>query len=263
MSEIANEFWRDVEHALEHAHGWSREQAIIVATSYREWLDTRRVRDLVAHEEPEEFAATIAERKKERIQIPFDRLTARTFLHKASEKPQQIALALAEFPLPGGREAFYKTLLGMLKCVSSRRVSVASVIDFLMTNTPTKSRYAARRYIGSVAVMKLWTLHGDGLSLTPAGDEILHRSYYAPEQAMTFMLYVKFTTIAAYVPLWNTIAEHPTTVQVLHPVLEQAVQTTWASDNQTRHRLNWLLSLGFVKEDNHIYSLTDSAKEVT
>ena len=170
----------------------------------------------------------------------------------------------SEFPLPGGVERYFETLLRLLCRVRDNPCEHDELADWLRTEFELTSQSAAiNAYIDLVKRMGLWTTKDGQLRLTPDGLTVVEQARTSESAAKRAVIDIKLRDVNGYDVLFSYLAGGERTFDELDDNLKQSLRVEWKSKNQTMFRVNWLRSLGYVAKDGRQYALTEAGEELT
>lgn len=169
----------------------------------------------------------------------------------------------SEYPLPGGVEEYFTTLVGLLRYIRDNKVTSDDLSSWMSSTFPKASgQTAVNGYIATLARLGLWSQQDDRLRLTAAGTTLLEKAESAPAEAHRQVVEIKYRDFTGYDALFDFLRTGPHDLDTIHEQLKQALAVDWKSKNQTMFRVNWLRSLGYVQKDGFAYRLTDAGRVV-
>lgn len=169
----------------------------------------------------------------------------------------------SDFPLPGGVEQYFETLLRLLRHVRDNPCEHDVLVTWVANNfkNVTKRR-AITMYISYVARMGLWTTKDGRVRLTPDALALVEQAQTSDSEAKRAVIDIKLRTVDGYNVLFAHLAGGERTFDELDENLKQSLGVGWTSKNQTMFRVNWLRSLGYVAKDGRQYALTEGGREL-
>jgi len=169
----------------------------------------------------------------------------------------------SEYPLPGGVEQYFDTLLVLLRHVGEKTVDQEAVRDFIFQTYPqTRGSTAVAGYIGQITRMGLWAAKEGQVRLTPEGSDLIERADADPVAAKRALLEIKRQRIAGYDEMLSLVRDQTLSMDAINSQLQAALGVHYESKNQCTFRLNWLRSLGFLEREGHDYHLTPAGSAV-
>jgi hypothetical protein len=169
----------------------------------------------------------------------------------------------SDFPLPGGVEQYFETLVALLRRVANVPLSHEQLTDVVIELCPNASKSVAiGQYLGAVTRMGFWAAKDGLYRLTPEGHSLLETSDVNGAAARRRVLDVKLRDVIGYPELLQRLSDGSATFDHLDAYLKQRLQTTWTSRNQASFRLGWLRSLGYVAKGDHDFVLTEAGRSL-
>lgn len=170
----------------------------------------------------------------------------------------------SEFPLPGGVEQYFDTLVGMLLYIRDNNVSPEDLSQWMFDSFPSASgQIAVNSYISVLSRMGLWLHQDDLIRLTADGTAIITKAESDPEEAHRLVMEIKYRDFLGYDVLLKLLCDGPQSLDGIHEQLKTALNVDWKSSNQTTFRVNWLRSLEYVEKDGREYRLTNAGRVVS
>lgn len=167
----------------------------------------------------------------------------------------------SEYPLPGGVERYFETLLRFLCRVRDNPCEHGEIADWLRTDFECTSQSTAiNAYIGMVSRMGFWTTKDGQVRLTPEGLAIVEQAETSESEAKRAVIDIKLRDVDGYDVLLAHLRESNRTFDELDANLKRTLGVGWTSKNQTMFRVNWLRSLGYVAKDGRQYALTEAGR---
>jgi len=169
----------------------------------------------------------------------------------------------SEYPLPGGVDQYFETLIALLKYVGDKTVAHEAVVKFVFeTFSQTKGSTAVGIYLGYVSRMGFWQIKDEQVRLTLEGTKLIERAEADASAAKLQVLGVKRQYIAGYDEILTMLRTKSLSMEDVDTQLKAAIGVDWKSRNQTSFRLCWLRSLGFLEREGKEYRLTAAGKVV-
>jgi hypothetical protein len=169
----------------------------------------------------------------------------------------------ADYPLPGGVEQYYVSLLKILHHVRDTHPTYDELVTWIGRTFGVTGSAAVTGYLGSVSKAGLISTKDEAVQPTTDGLTLLDLADESDARARAEVLRLKVRDIAGYDFLMKFMRENgPQTFDVLNTSLKHAMNVDWQSVNQTMFRLNWLRSLGYVRFHAHQYDLTDEGRAI-
>jgi hypothetical protein len=183
---------------------------------------------------------------------------------------RQITIALpnpnkydSEYPLPGGVEKHFDTLVNLLRYIRDNNVTSEDLSKWIFTTFPNASgQIAVNGYIATVGRLGLWSEQDGFYRLTPDGTALVNKAGSDPLQARQMVIEIKHRDFSGYDLIFKLLGQGPQSLDSIHEHLKNALHVDWESKNQTTFRVNWLRSLGYVAKDGREYKLTPNGLDV-
>jgi hypothetical protein len=167
----------------------------------------------------------------------------------------------SEYPLPGGVEQYFETLVALLSYIRDNNVTADDLSNWMFNTFPNASgQIAVNGYIATVNRLGLWLEQESIIRLTPEGTAVVTKAESDPAEARRIVIDIKHRDFLGYDALFRLLSEGPQTLDHVHEHLKEALAVDWKSKNQTAFRVNWLRSLGYVEKDGKEYRLTNTGK---
>lgn len=167
----------------------------------------------------------------------------------------------SDFPLPGGVEQYFETLIKLLGRVAEGPLTHEQLTDAVSDICPNASKSVAiGQYLGAVTRMGFWTAKDGTYRLTPEGHSLLETAEADTSNARRKVIDIKLRDVIGYPELLQRMNDGPLTFNELDTYLKDQLQTGWASRNQAAFRLGWLRSLGYVAKVDREFTLTDAGR---
>jgi hypothetical protein len=167
----------------------------------------------------------------------------------------------SEYPLPGGVEQYFDTLVALLRYIRDNNVTPDDLSKWMFDTFPNASgQIAVNGYIATLNRLGLWLQQDDLIRLTPEGTTVVTKAESDPAEARRTVIEIKHRDFMGYDVLFQLLGEGPQGLDDIHEHLKEALAVDWKSKNQTKFRVNWLRSLGYVEKDGTEYRLTDDGK---
>lgn len=167
----------------------------------------------------------------------------------------------SEYPLPGGVEQYFDTLVALLRYIRDQNISPDALSQWMFDTFPNASgQIAVNGYIAVLSRHGLWLQQDNQIRLTPEGTAIVTKAESAPAEARGMVIEIKYRDFLGYDVLFNLLSQGPQSLDNIHEHLKESLAVDWKSKNQTTFRVNWLRSLGYVQKDGKEYRLTDDGK---
>ncbi|HUQ68131.1 MAG TPA: restriction endonuclease [Planctomycetaceae bacterium] len=169
----------------------------------------------------------------------------------------------SDFPLPGGVEQYFETLIALLRRVANEPLSHEQLTDVVTEVCPNASKSVAiGQYLGAVTRMGFWAAKDGLYRLTPDGHSLLEIADVDGAAARLKVIDIKLRDVIGYPELLQRLSEGTTTFDQLDAYMKQRLQTGWTSRNQAAFRLGWLRSLGYVVKTDHDFALTEAGRSL-
>lgn len=163
----------------------------------------------------------------------------------------------SEYPLPGGVEKYFDTLVDLLIYIRDNSVTLDDLFQWMFETFPNASgQIAVNGYISTLGRLGLWAQQDGYCRLTPEGTAVVSSAKAAPADARRLIIEIKTRDFSGYDVLFNLLSSGPRSLDDLHEHLKEALAVDWKSKNQTAFRVNWLRSLGYAEKEGTEYKLT-------
>lgn len=167
----------------------------------------------------------------------------------------------SEYPLPGGVEQYFDTLIALLQFIRDHNVGPDGLSQWMFDTFPNASgQIAVNGYISVLSRLDLWLEQDDVFRLTPEGTALVTKAESAPVDARRMVIEIKYRDFLGYDVLFELLSQGSQVLDNIHEHLKQSLAVDWKSKNQTNFRVNWLRSLGYVAKEGKNYRLTDEGK---
>lgn len=167
----------------------------------------------------------------------------------------------SDFPLPGGVEQYFDTLLLFLRRIREAPCSHQVFASWIAESVPGSSHATPiNYYISSISRMELWSSKENQIRLTPAGLELLDKAEKSLSDAKRTVVDLKIRLIEGYDVLLAYLVEGPRSLDEMHARLKQTLGVDWKTKQQTMFRVYWLRSLGCVEKQGKNHVLTEAGK---
>lgn len=167
----------------------------------------------------------------------------------------------SEYPLPGGVEQYFDTLVALLRYIRDNNVTPDDLSKWMFDTFPNASgQIAVNGYIATINRLGLWLQQDDLIRLTPEGITVVTEAELDSAIARRMVIEIKHRDFMGYDVLFRLLDRGAQSLDNIHAHLKEALAVDWKSRNQTVFRVNWLRSLGYVEKDGKEYRLTDEGK---
>jgi hypothetical protein len=166
----------------------------------------------------------------------------------------------SEFPLPGGVEKYFDTLVALLRYIRDNNVAPDDLTKWMFNTLNASGQIAVNGYLATLARLGLWSQQDSLCRLTPEGTALVNKAESAPGDARQMVMEIKHRDFSGYDALFKLLSQGPQSLDDIHEHLKEALAVDWKSKNQTTFRVNWLRSLGYAEKDGNQYPLTDDGK---
>jgi len=155
------------------------------------------------------------------------------------------------WPLPGGQEKFFESLLGFLDEIGAQKPTLDSITAWVMKNFEKVTKHkVVESYIRAVLTpLGLINFDGDRIVLTEDGE--LLRS----QRDRAILLDLLKRNISGVVELLDLLATSRVTMEQAHEHLSKTIGVSWATDAQVKFRLQWLTATGTIERDGKYWRL--------
>lgn len=167
----------------------------------------------------------------------------------------------SEYPLPGGVEKYFDTLVDLLRYIRDNDVTLDDLSKWMFDTFPNASgQIAVNGYLATLGRLRLWSQQDSYYRLTPEGTALVDKAASAAADARQMVIEIKHRDFSGYDVLFKLLTEGPRSLDDIHEHLKEALDVDWKSKNQTTFRVNWLRSLGYVEKDGKEYRLTNDGR---
>src|SRR5436190_5023584 len=105
----------------------------------------------------------------------------------------------SEYPLPGGVEQYFDTLVALLRYIRDNNVSFDDLSKWMFSTFPNASgQIAVNGYIAVLSRMGLWLQQDDLIRLTPEGTAIVTKAESEPLEARRIVVEIKYRNFLGY-----------------------------------------------------------------
>ena len=159
------------------------------------------------------------------------------------------------WPLPGGQENFFESLLKFLDEIGSQKPTLDQMTDWVLkTFEKVTKQTVVESYLRAVLTpLNLIEFEGDRIVLTSDGEAL------RTKRERDLLLELLRKNITGIVELLDALSKNALTVEQAWEHLEKTVGVKWDSDNQVKYRLQWLAASGAVRRDGKQWLLTEGA----
>jgi hypothetical protein len=163
----------------------------------------------------------------------------------------------SEFPLPGGVEQYYQTLVSMLKAIRDGHNTAEKMNVWIRQHfEAARGDTAIAGYLNTLQRQGFWRSEDGSFIPSKLSLDILEANENKASEARHVVFETKHQVIAGYEEMLRFLDGGPKAFDEVDRSLQQALGVSWQSKNQTMFRLNWLRSLGYVQKDGQRYMLT-------
>jgi Restriction endonuclease/HB1, ASXL, restriction endonuclease HTH domain len=157
------------------------------------------------------------------------------------------------WPLPGGRHAYFQTLLAFVDYINDAQPTVDEMTDWVKKHYEkvTKNKVVLsylRNVLYSIGVIDF---DGERIVLTEQGKHV-HRSR-KPEDVVTLMK----DNIVGVEEILAAVTAKPQHTGALSEHLVKTLKLSWETDQQTRYRLHWPEACGAIKASDAGWTLAN------
>ena len=110
----------------------------------------------------------------------------------------------SEYPLPGGVDQYFNSLITLLKRVSEAPPEQQELVAFVFQEYPrTRGSTAVGQYLAHITRSGLWAIKDGKYRLTPDGSSLVEKVESDGDAARRMLMEMKFQTIAGYEDRWQ------------------------------------------------------------
>jgi len=161
-------------------------------------------------------------------------------------------------PMPGEVEAYLETIVSCVQYVDVESPLESELIDWFLEQDGMTSQDSAERCISFLRQSNLLTQDGSLMQVGNRGVRLLQASDKA-----TTLYTILDEQFVGFEELLIILGEKETgSTEGLHEELVSrlSVDVNWSEPHQTRHRLRYLRSIGFVDLEDDTYVLTNAGR---
>ena len=164
--------------------------------------------------------------------------------------------SLSLWPLPGGTDQYFTTLLKYLDYVAASKPSQEQAIEwFMKTYSTVESAKTARGYTGVPRSMGLTILTDGKFVLSNLGQELLK------ERSGKKLLEILEENIVGISEMLEAIKKEPLSEKQVWAYLNESLNLGWKTYAQTRFRLIWMQNAAAIeKSDSGLFKLITERK---
>lgn len=161
-------------------------------------------------------------------------------------------------PMPGGVEAYLETIVNCVQYVDVESPLESELIDWFLDQGGMTSRDSAERCISFLRQANLLTQDGALMQVGNRGVRLLQ----ANDKAITLYTILNEQFVGFEELLIILVEKEVGSTEELHEELVSrlSVDVNWSQSHQTRHRLRYLRSIGFVDLEDDTYVLTNAGR---
>jgi hypothetical protein len=162
------------------------------------------------------------------------------------------------WPLPGGQESFFDTLLAFLDRIGAGIPSVDDMATWVMSQFPKVTKYGVvQSYLRSVLYsMDLIDFDGERVILTPRGQA------FQQVRTKAELLQILRDNILGVSEILEGLEAGPRDLVALRALLVERLQVRWETEHQVRFRMQWLVACDAVERTGSVYRLVISASSI-
>lgn len=165
----------------------------------------------------------------------------------------------ALWPLPGGQDKYFESLLAFLDAVGEEGIELDAMVAWVIDNyeNVTKEKLVGS-YLRSVLYsMGLVRFDGEQILLTDLGSELRVQRY---ESTLLHALVENVLGVEELIAILRE--DGPAALSPLHAALTQRINRSWETTYQTKFRLLWLRAGGLAAKDGQEWKLASGADEL-
>ena len=141
----------------------------------------------------------------------------------------------SEYPLPGGVDQYFNSLITLLKRVSNAPPEQQELVDFVFQEYPrTRGSTAVGQYLAHITRSGLWAIKDGKYRLTPDGSSLVEKVESDCDAARRMLMDMKFQTIAGYEEMFRFFSEASCTFDEIDSALKTALQRSSWQKNSTQ-----------------------------
>lgn len=165
--------------------------------------------------------------------------------------------AASIWPMPGGKDQYYESLMRFLRQISVARPNRDDMIAWVKKSFPqVTSELVIDGYINLLRYLKLVEYEGETLACTDLGVDFL--SAPSPVRLLDIMR----ANILGVEEIIKILGGGPTAKDTLHKQLISELELNWETQTQTSYRLSWLEVLNAVESKNGRFQLVPPSSQV-
>ncbi len=140
----------------------------------------------------------------------------------------------SEYPLPGGVEQYFDTLVAILRYIRDNHVTPDDLSKWMFDTFPKASgQIAVNGYIATLNRLGLWLSQDNLIRLTPEGTAVVSTAESDPVEARRIVIEIKHRVFLGYDVLFNLMGERPQSLDNIHEHLKAAIAVDWCFSSPT------------------------------
>jgi len=165
--------------------------------------------------------------------------------------------AAALWPLPGGQEKYFNTLLHFLDQIGRNSPTVDEMTDWVIENYEkvTKATLVKSYLRTPLYAMGVVDFDGEQVKLTDEGDKL------RKSRSEVDLLVLLKSRILGVEELLAKLAEHPMTLADALTFMRESLKLAWETDAQVKYRVLWLAACGAVERKGKKWVATVAARK--
>jgi restriction system protein len=158
------------------------------------------------------------------------------------------------WPLPGGQDYFFETLLAFLDQIGAQQPSIEQMAQWVMTKYEKVTKHkVVQSYLRSVLyTMGLIDFDGERVILTSLGQAL--QQTRSREQ----LLQILKDNILGITEILEALGFGPKDLPALREYLASRLQILWETDHQVRFRVQWLAAAGAIERVGVLWRLAET-----
>ncbi len=155
------------------------------------------------------------------------------------------------WPLPGGQDHFFETLLAFLDEIGAQQPSIEQMAQWVMKHYEKVTKHkVVQSYLRSVLyTMGLIDFDGERVILTSQGQGLQQT------RSREYLLRILKDNILGITEILETLDSGPKDLTTLREHLASRLQIRWETDHQVRFRALWLAAAGAVERTGALWRL--------
>ena len=158
------------------------------------------------------------------------------------------------WPLPGGQDHFFATLLAFIDQIGAQQPSIEQMAQWVMKHYEKVTKHkVVQSYLRSVLyTMGLIDFDGERVVLTKQGQALRQN------RSREDLLRILKDNILGVIEILDALESGPKDLTALREALASRLAIHWETDHQVRFRVQWLAAAGAVERSGTLWKLADN-----